>query len=122
MMIEAGKTYPLRGGLTARISFTDKKGNRPISGLVDVGEYEDHQTWYADGHVLLGGNSDFDIVMPKPERESRWINWYGTSSGGTGYKTREEAGSNAGNFRTHVLEIIIENGELVDVKIHKVER
>ena len=121
-MIAVGKTYPLRGGLTARIGFTDKKGVRPISGLVDVGERENHHTWYSNGRAWDGMESNYDIIMPEPERKSRWLNWYGTSSGGSEFETRKEADYHRGTDGTHVFEIITKNGEPVDVKIHKVER
>lgn len=121
-MIEAGKTYPLRGGLTARIGFTDKKGVRPISGLVDVGERELHQTWFADGRAWDCGASDYDIVMPEPEILTVWENWYGGDDHKLSPDTRKDADERASAGRTHVIEFRVRNGEPVDVKIHKVER
>lgn len=122
-MIEAGKTYPLRGGLTARIIVTDiKGGRRPIGGYVNHGDREVYQAWHLNGRAWDHATSDYDIVMPEPERKSRWINWYGTSGGRTEYKTRGLADKSAADNRTHVLEIITENGEPVEVKIHKVTK
>ena len=120
-MIEVGKTYPLRGGLTARIISTNIKGagRRPIGGYINLGDREEYQSWYPNGCVYSGTESNLDIVMPEPERETRWINWIGLEHY---HFSREEADKISHPSRTHVFEIITENGEPVDVKIHKVER
>ena len=54
-----------------------------------------------------------------PEHKSVWANWYSPADS---YPTRKDADKRAAPGRTHVLEIITENGKPVDVKIHEVEK
>lgn len=115
--IEAGKTYPTRNGLSARILVTDKKGGHPIAGLVTMANgNEILYSWREDGSVFALARDDFDLIIPT-ERRSRWLNWYDI-----GFTSREEADKNFGTDRTHVLEIITENGKPVDVKIHEAKK
>ena len=59
----------------------------------------------------------YDLVpMRRAERKSVWINYYDDE----GYALREEADNCATEDRTHVLEIITEDGKPVDLKIHEV--
>lgn len=118
--IEVGKTYQTRDGKTVRILATDLKHNYPVVGAIMDGDGTEG-VWYftANGKFWRHfRNHDLDLIIP-PERKSRWMNWYHPESG---YSYREEADKVSGSFRTHVLEIIIEDGEPVDVKIHKVEQ
>ena len=112
-MIEVGKTYYTRDGRPVRILVTDREGCLPIVGLVDN---RDVHGWQRDGTFNLGECCKLDII---PERESVWINWYGESNG---YMGRKDADNSANRGRTHVLEVIMEGGNPVDVKIHKAKK
>lgn len=124
--IKAGKTYPTRDGRTVRILATDFKHDYSVVGaILREDGTEVVQFFTANGNYYRHiENHNLDIIIP-PERKSRWINWYRsyfTNSGGIEYASREEADRFANKYRTHVIQIITENGEPVDVKIHKVER
>lgn len=127
--IEAGKTYWTRAGRSARILATDKKGLHSIAGLITAANGDEiWYSWREDGSVFALGSSDFDLIIP-PERKSVWLNWYGEMSCDgysicvNGSASREEADKYAWqDRRTHVLEIITENGKPVDVKIHEAKK
>ena len=123
-MIEVGKTYRLRGGLSVRITVTDIKGSkRPIGAYINHGDHDEYQSWYPNGRAWDGTTlSHYDIIMPEPERKSLWANFYSDGAIQRALDTRASADDVAFENRTHLLEIITENGEPVDVKIHKVER
>lgn len=128
--IEAGKTYPTKNGLSARILVTDKKGGHPIAGLVTMANgNEILYSWREDGSVFALGRDDFDLIIPT-ERKSVWLNWYGEISGDgysicvPGSASREEADKHAWQERrTHVFEILFtEDGKPVDVRIHEAKK
>lgn len=125
--IEIGKTYKMRNGETVLIKATDIDGAEPILGVRKYEFGSIHAAlWFADGRFSERGEHPYDIMI-EPERVSLWANWYGNSPApdsyyGWTYTSREEADKISEKARTHVLEIITENGEPVDVKIHKVPR
>ena len=127
--IEAGKTYRTRNGLSARILATDKKGVHSIVGLITQANGDEIlYSWREDGSVFASCRSDLDLIIPT-ERKSVWVNWYGEMSGDgysirvIGSTSREEADKYAWqDRRTHVFEIITEDGKPVDVKIHEAKK
>jgi len=119
--IEVGKTYVQNDGAKVRIVAVDLKNERPVLGLVlnDDG-VEIPRTYYPDGksnQYYAGGA--WNIIIP-PERKSCWLNWYGANSGGSCYRTRNDADLGAGPSRTQVIEIITKDGKPVEMKIHEV--
>ena len=56
-------------GRKVRIMCTDTKGYYPISGLVDVGDYESYKTYLENGNFQRCRTSDDDLVLIKPEFE-----------------------------------------------------
>ena len=119
--IEAGKTYQTRNGLSARILATDKKGVHSIAGLITQANGDEiWYSWREDGTSLALGKGDFDLIIP-PELKSMWINWYYNGLG-ENLSSREKADRYSQTGRTHVLEIITEDGKPIDVKIYEVEK
>ena len=121
--IKVGKTYPTRNGHKVRILATDRKNCRPIVGLISANEAEEMYSWFEDGSYYPDSTESLYDLIISPERKSVWINWYGARNiPGSYCEFREEADNCASRDRTHVLEIITENGEPVDVKIHEVTK
>lgn len=121
--IEVGKTYLQNNGAKVRIVAIDLKNERPVLGLVlnDDG-VETPRTYHPDGKWdQLYGDNPWNIIIP-PERKSKWLNWYDIGSGESDHTSREEADKNSNVCRTHVLEVITEDGKPVDVKIHEVSQ
>jgi len=121
--IEVGKTYLTQNGRSVRIIATDRMAEYPIVGLLHQNNSrESVDAWTAEGlYNKSVPDHDLNIIIP-PERKSGWLNWYGTDNGAYVYRTRNDAELGALSGRTHVLEIITEDNEPVDVKIHKVEK
>lgn len=69
--------------------------------------------------VNKDGRAAVEFVFNKPERRSLWANVYDTSSVASYYETREYADINAAPSRKAVLEIIYEDDEPIEVKLHK---
>jgi len=116
MTIKPGDKFKTRDGREVEIDRIDTKGTHPVIGRMKVWQ---KGNWTVDGK-WFGGPEDhyLDLISP-PQRTSVWMNYYPVDDA---YALREEADNCATDDRTHVLQIITENGEPVDVKIHKVER
>ncbi len=121
---KVGETYPLRGGGTAEILKVDVglTSGKSIVGIVTSKHGHHHAAqWFFNGRAN-SMPSDLDLLPPKPERVSRWINLYRFPSGNslsTIYVSLENADKHADPGRTHVLELIYEGGFFVDVIKHK---
>lgn len=117
MEIEVGKTYLTQNGHSVRIIATDRMGKYPIVGLLfERDGKETVQDWTAQGlYFACDPDYDLNLIIP-PKRKSRWVNW----SKDMGFLKREDADIYARPGRTHVIELITEDGELVATKIHKV--
>ena len=75
-------------------------------------------SWREDGSIFASCRSDLDLIIPT-ERKSVWLNWYSPADS---YPTRKDADKRAAPGRTHVIEIITEDGNPVDVKIHEAKK
>ena len=119
--IEVGKTYQTRDGRTVRILATDLMDLNPVVGAILFKDGIELVAYFAADGSFAGSDAEnkLDLIIP-PDRKSMWLNWYGPDHSGLYHETREQADECAGNFRTHVLEIITEDGKPVDVKIHEV--
>ena len=122
---EAGKTYPLRGGGTAEIL---KVGAYLSDGRTIVGIMSTHlgdinpTSWFAGGSWRQSSNSDYDLMPPEPKRESGWLNIYPKSSNIEQIvcRSRDNADFLALATRTHVLELVYEDGVFAKSIAHKV--
>ena len=118
MTIKPGDKFKTRDGHEVEIDRIDTKGTNPVFGRVKVWQ---NGNWTVDGK-WFGTRDHYLDLISQPERKSYWANWYGKWGCVGNYDTREEAGDHSYSPRTHVLEIITENDEPVDVKIHKVKK
>lgn len=117
MKFKVGVTYPTQNGRSVRIIATDRLGEYPIVGLLSENNgFKSVQSWNAEG-LYHEAKPDHDLnLIIQPERKSRWVNW----SKDMGFLKREDADIYARPGRTHVIELVTEDGELVATKIHKV--
>lgn len=122
-----------RGFLTLEItnhgkSFIDFSEGMPIAQIVFQrleqaaespysGKYQD-QSFGPVGAIMEMTKIKVKEAYP-PEHKSVWANWYSPADS---YPTRKDADKWAAPGRTHVLEIITEDGKPVDVKVHEVEK
>ena len=126
---EAGKTYQLRGSGTAEILKGGVKlrvSGSIILGLINEPDgYQSLCGWHLDGRASKDGETDLDIMPLEPKRESLWINIYPSElQKGPSlplHKSKEIADSAwTRAHRTHVLELVYEDGVFVKSITHKV--
>lgn len=104
----------------ARIVCTDMRGQYPIVALI-TNKSGEEQVFFSNelGRQFLGHETDYDLVNV-PARTSFWQNVYAHGNGGS-YPSREMADNQRATNRLAVVEIILEDGKPVDVKLHPVE-
>lgn len=121
MTFDPNKSVQTRDGRPARILATDVKGGpytiaAAIGRKRGCGEYVSAFT--SDGCYFEGKEGENDLVNV-PERKSLWFNEYAHRGGSVygAYDTRETADDAvAWRDRAAVVELIFEDGKLVDFK------
>ena len=115
------KPVQTRDGRKVRILCIDRKDDiDPIVGLVDDNGRERISSWRENGKYYHNreGIYGYDLVNI-PEHKSAWGNVYSYGSPSILlYGTKEDATIHKGN-RRGLVEIIYEDDEIIDVKLHK---
>ena len=78
--IDFGKPVRTKAGTPVRIICTDREGDYPVIGLINVpGTYhriEEIRTWTADGKAFVGSANHGGDLENMPTEFSRWLNVY----------------------------------------------
>ena len=118
---DPNKPVRTRDGRSARILATDlKNSSYPIAAAIDRVRTGDEcvASYTSDGRYFEGRECASDLVNV-PERHSLWFNEYAHRGGSVygAYDTRETADDAvAWRDRAAVVELIFEDGKLVDFK------
>lgn len=115
-MADLSKPVQTRDGRKARVVCTDRKGIYPVIALIDV--VEDVRAYRSDGSALVGMISDSDLVNI-PVRTSMWRAIFDNNNISYACGSWSEARSYFQAGTVAVLELIYDDGKLVDVLIHK---
>ena len=75
-----GKPVLTRDGRSVRILAFDRKGDKPIIGLVNSREHEIAYYWFEDGRESVYFDTQGDLFM-KAEKKEGWINLYRDNRG-----------------------------------------
>lgn len=104
----------------ARIVCTDMKSGYPIAAVItDKNGFEQPIAFDECGrkHSCC---EDWDDLVNIPARKSWWQNVYASGNGGF-YPSRQMSNSERRSDRLAVVEYLVEDGKIVDVKLHKLE-
>lgn len=123
MIFESGKFYKLRNGKKAQVLITDKKGGKPLGGVIfnDSRGLDIMTSWREDGSD--GNHADYDIISEWQQIEI--TSYLGVYPGGFGLPQKALEGSMllkcVDRIGTIAIKVVAEGDEIIEVSARKVE-